>query len=52
MEELVRWLTLIGSGIALQHRLSYGNWYDRGKVTCHGRAGLALAGLGLVYLIL
>ena len=52
MEELARWLTLIGSGIALQHRLSYGKWHDRGKAICHGKVGLVLAGLGLLCLLL
>ena len=51
MEEVARWLALIGSGMALQHRLSYGKWHDRGKLICHGKAGLALTGLGLIYLL-
>ena len=51
MEEVARWLALIGSGMALQHRLSYGKWHDRGKLICHGKAGLALTGLGFIYLL-
>ncbi len=52
MEEWARWLTIIGSGIALQHRLSYGKWHDKGKAICHGKAGLLLIGVGLLFFLL
>ena len=35
-------MILAGAGLTLEHRLNYGRWWDRGKLICHGRAGLLL----------
>ena len=37
-----------GSAMALHHRLSYGRWCDKDEEVCHGKAGLILAGIGLL----
>jgi len=43
-------LGIIGSAIAIHHRSSFGRWCDD-KDPCHGRAGLALTGVGIPLLI-
>lgn len=35
-------MILAGAGMTLEHRLNYGRWWDKGKLICHGRAGLLL----------
>jgi hypothetical protein len=43
-------LGILGSAIAIHHRSSFGRWCDD-KDPCHGRAGLALTGVGIPLLI-
>ena len=43
-------LTATGPAMTIHHRVSYGRWHD-GKNPCHGRAGLALTGLGIPLII-
>lgn len=40
-------LILAGAGMTLEHKLNYGRWWDKGKIICHGRAGMLLLIAGL-----
>jgi hypothetical protein len=35
-------MMMAGAGMTLEHRLNYGRWWDKGKLICHGRAGVLL----------
>ena len=35
-------IVVAGTWMTLEHRLNYGKWWDRGKLICHGRAGVLL----------
>ncbi|MFC1925844.1 hypothetical protein ACFLW2_04005 [Chloroflexota bacterium] len=39
-------MILAGAGMTLEHRLSYGKWWDRGRYICHGKAGVLLLSIG------
>jgi len=40
-------ILLPGTCMTLEHRLNYGKWWDRGKLICHGRAGVLLIMTGV-----
>ena len=35
-------MMMAGVGMTLEHKLSYGRWWDKGKLVCHGKAGVLL----------
>ena len=37
-----------GAAVAMHHKINYGRWCDNDKKACHGKAGIALAGTGLL----
>ncbi len=39
-------IIMAGAGLTLEHRLNHGRWWDRGKLICHGRAGVLLLSAG------
>ena len=41
-----------GAGMTLEHRLNYGRWWDKGKLICHGKAGVLLLMSGSVIALL
>ena len=43
-------IALLASGatVAMHHKINYGRWCDKDKKACHGKAGMALAGTGLL----
>jgi len=39
-------MILAGAGMTIEHRISYGKWWDKDKRICHGKFGVLLLMVG------